>query len=98
LQSVTAAWAWRTTACGRSSDPSPPGGAVAEVDVLAVEAEALVEVAELLEHLAPQQEECREHPVGLDRLRRAVVEQVVVELPRPPLGNGARGCCDDWIP
>src|SRR3954468_12272198 len=40
--------------------PALPAGArraVLQVDVLAVEAEALVEPAELLEHLAPQEQE-----------------------------------------
>ena len=81
-RSVTAACAWRD---GRLRDvPALPAGLrgpVAEVDVLAVEAEALVEAAELVEHLAAQEEEGGEHPVGLDRLGRPVLEQVVVELP-----------------
>ena len=80
---MTAACACVTTACGHvPALPAGLGGPVAEVDVLAVEAEALVEPAELVEHLAAQKQERGEHPVGLDRLGRALVEQVVVDLAR----------------
>src|SRR4029079_7601712 len=64
--------------------PALPAGfrrAVAEVDVLSVEPVARVEAAELVEHLPPEEEEGREHPVGLRRLRGPVLEEVVVELP-----------------
>src|SRR5919202_6474441 len=64
--------------------PTRLRGAIAEVDVLAVEAEALVEATEFVEHLAAQEQERAHHPVGLDRGRRAVVQQVV--RPLPPLG------------
>ena len=60
--------------------PARVRGAVAEVDVLAVEAEARVEAAELVEHRAAQEQEGAEHPVGLDRLGRALVEVVVRAL------------------
>src|SRR5204862_1252873 len=63
----------------RDVPPLPAGlpGSVAEVDVLAVEAEALVEAAELVEHRAAEHEERAEHPVGLDRLGGPLVEEVV---------------------
>ena len=70
--SVTAACAWRTD--GLRDEPALPAGLpgpVAEVDVLAVEAEAFVEAAELVEHLAAQEEERAEHPVRLASARRA---------------------------
>src|ERR1700742_302898 len=54
--------------------------AVTEVDVLAVEEEALVEAAELVEQSTAQHQEAAEHPVGLDRLGRALVEVVVAAL------------------
>src|SRR5437773_6806205 len=61
--------------------PAGPRRAVTEIDVLSVEAVTLVEAAQLVEHVAPQEEERGEHPVGLDRLGRPLVEQVVVPLP-----------------
>src|SRR5438874_11615664 len=60
--------------------PACPGGPVAEVDVLAVHAEAAVEATELVQHRPAQEEEGAEHPVRLDGLRRPLVEEVV-----PPL-------------
>ena len=63
--------------------PAGLHGAVLKVDVLAVEAKALVEPAELLEHRAAQHQEAAEHPVGRHRrLGRRLVEVVVVALPR----------------
>src|SRR3712207_5369274 len=53
---------------------------VAEVDVLPVEPEALVEPAEVLEHFAPEEEERAKHPVCLHRLARPLVEEVVTPL------------------
>ncbi len=80
-RSVTATWRCVTSASGHvPALPAGAGGAVAEVDVLAVEAEALVEAAELLEHRAAQEQEAAEHPVGLDRLGRPLVEVVVAAL------------------
>src|ERR1700693_817005 len=61
--------------------PAGPLGAVAEVDILAIEAKALVEAAELVEHLAPKEEEGAEHPVGLHRLCGTLLDQVVAALP-----------------
>src|SRR5690349_2151994 len=60
--------------------PSGLRGAVAEVDVLAVEAEAGVEAAELLEHRAAQEHEAAEQPVRRDRSVGLVVEVVVLAL------------------
>ncbi len=63
--------------------PALPTGlrrSVAELDVLAVEPEALVEATELLQHLAPEQKEGAEHPVRLHRLGWVLVEQVVRAL------------------
>ena len=60
--------------------PPGPRGAVAEVDLLAVHAEARVVAAELVEHLAAEEERAAEHPVGLDRLGRVLVEVVVRAL------------------
>src|SRR6516164_9031851 len=62
---------------------------VAEVDLLAVHAEALVEAADLVERRSAYQHEPPEHPVGFDRLGRALVELIVVALAferreRPP--------------
>src|SRR6266536_4897305 len=51
--------------------------AVTELDVLAVEAEALVEAPELVKPLATEKEERAQHPVCGDRLARALVQQVV---------------------
>src|SRR5688500_10009516 len=56
--------------------PAGPRRAVRKVDVLAVEAEALVEPAELVQHGAPKQQEGAEHPVRLDRLVRLVAVEV----------------------
>src|SRR4051794_31723962 len=60
--------------------PPRPRGAVAEVDVLAVHAEARVEAADRVEQLAAQEQERAEQPVGLDRLLRPLVQQVVPAL------------------
>src|SRR3954453_21812207 len=60
--------------------PARPCGAVGEVDVLAVEAEALVEAAELVEHRAAQKQEAAEHPVRLDGPGGPLVEVVVAVL------------------
>ena len=70
---MTAAWAW-VTLRGRDVPALPAGlrGPVAQVDVLAVEAEALVEAAQLVQHLAAQEQEGAQHPVGFDRLGRLV--------------------------
>jgi hypothetical protein len=62
--------------------PAGLRGAVAEVDVLAVEAEAGVEAAELVQQLPSQEQERAEHPVRLHRLRRELVELVVLDLAR----------------
>src|SRR3954467_12378125 len=63
----------------RHVPPLPPGTqrAVLQGDVLAVQAEALVEPAELLEHRPPQEQEAAPHPIGphpLLRLRLAQME------------------------
>src|SRR5918999_3105217 len=63
--------------------PTGLRGAVAEVDVFAVQAEALVEAAQLVEHRAAEHQEPAEHPVRLDRLVRLLVEQVVGALAAP---------------
>src|SRR4030095_319059 len=60
--------------------PAGLRGPVAEVDVLAVETEAGIEAAEVVEHLAAKQEDRGRHPVGRSGLRRALVELVVVDL------------------
>src|SRR5919108_3970870 len=60
--------------------PAGLGSSIGEVDLLAVEAVAVVEAAELVEHLAAQEQERAQHPVGLDRLLRPLVEQVVIPL------------------
>jgi hypothetical protein len=56
--------------------PASRRSPVGEVDVLAVEAEAFVEAAELVEHLAAEQQERAEHPVGFDRIGGPVVVEV----------------------
>ena len=68
---------------GRHVPALPPGlrGPVAEVDVLAVHAEARVEAAELLEHRPAHEQERGEHPVGLHGLLGSLVEEVVRPLP-----------------
>src|SRR5690349_9058074 len=66
---------------GRDVPPLPPGlhRAVLKIDVLAVEAEALVEAAELLEHRPAHEQEPAEHPIRLNGLAgRGLVE---VEVP-----------------
>src|SRR6266511_4756770 len=71
----------RDDGCGNV--PALPAGvrsAIGEVDVLAVHAEARVEAAELVEHLASKEEKRAEQPVGFDRLRMALVEVVVRTL------------------
>ena len=81
LLSVAASQRWRTTAPGTYQRSQPGlGGAVAEVDLLAVHAEALVEASEPVEHRAAEEQAAPEHPVGLDRLGGTLVEQVVVAL------------------
>src|ERR1044072_5149949 len=62
--------------------PASLRGAVAEVDVLAVEAEAGVEAAQLVEHRAAQQDEAAEEPVRLRGLRRILAEVIVRALAR----------------
>src|SRR5580765_5702845 len=57
--------------------PAGLRGAVAEVDVLAVEAEAGVEPADLSQHRATQEHEAAEHPVGLHGGGRVLAEVVV---------------------
>src|SRR6266545_1712112 len=64
--------------------PALPAGLrhpVTQLDVLAVQPEAFVEAAELVERGPPKEEESAEHPVGLDRLGRALVEEIVPTLP-----------------
>src|SRR5690349_17832807 len=75
--------------------PAGLSGAVAEVDVLAVETEAVVEPAQLVEHLSAQEQERREHPVGLNRFGRAFVESVVVTLAALRVEEGAEGRSPD---
>src|SRR4051794_9990371 len=60
--------------------PARLRGAVAEVDVLAVHAEARVEAADRVEQLAAQEQERAEQPIGFDGLLRALVQQVVPAL------------------
>src|SRR5207244_10348826 len=60
--------------------PARAFGPVGEVDVVAVEAVALVEPAEVVQHLAAEEEERAEQPVRGDGLDRALVEQVVAAL------------------
>src|SRR5437773_7697840 len=82
----------------RDVPPLPAGlaGAVGEVDLLAVEVVALVEAAELLEQLAAEEEEGAEQPVGLDRLGRVLVEEVVAALALLRLQHAPeRGPADD---
>src|SRR2546423_5168838 len=64
---------------GRDVPPLPAGtgGTVVEVYVLAIHAEAGIPAADLVEHLAPQQNERAEHRVGGNRL---------VPPPRPDTG------------
>src|SRR4051812_36735892 len=54
--------------------------AVRDIDVFAVEPEAGVEPAELLEHRAAQEHETTEQPVRLHRLLRLLPEVVVLAL------------------
>src|SRR6202162_4587596 len=61
--------------------PAGPLGAVAEVDILAIEAKGLVDDAELVEHLARKEQEGADHPVGLHRLCGTLLDQVVAALP-----------------
>src|SRR6476659_8112651 len=51
-------------------------GSVTEVDVLAVEPEAGIEPAELVDHLAAKEQERGEHPVSVNRLGRPLLELV----------------------
>src|SRR5256886_15628696 len=67
--------------------PALPAGlarAVREVDVVAVETEAFVEAAELVEHLAAEEEEAAEQPVRRSRLPGVLVQEGA--LPLGPLG------------
>ena len=81
LLSVAASQRWRTTAPGTYQRSQPRlRRAVAEVDLLAVHAKALVEAAELVEHRAAEEQAAAEHPVGLDGLGGTLVEEVVVAL------------------
>ena len=71
---------------GGGNEPALPARAhrpVAEIDVLAVEAEAVVEAAELIEHLTPQEDERADQPLGVGGLGRLLVQEVVVALARP---------------
>src|SRR5215213_3431981 len=61
--------------------PARLRGAVGEIDVFAVEPEAGVEAAELLEHRAAQEHETPEEPIRPHRLVRLVAEVVVLALP-----------------
>src|SRR4029079_10922088 len=73
--------------------PTRRCGAVAEVDLLAVHPEDRVVAAELVEHGPAQEQRAAEHPVGLDRLLRPLVELVVptlaLERRGGPGGGGA---------
>src|SRR4051812_19513689 len=65
---------------GARDVPALPAGlarAVGEVDVLAVEVVALVEPAELLEHLPSQEQERAQEPFGRRGLVGLLVEQVM---------------------
>jgi hypothetical protein len=87
---------------GRARDvppvPARLRGAITQVDVLAVEAEALVEAAELLEHRATEQQEAAEHPVGLDGLRRPLVQVVVPALHPVRVGDEPDGVRRSSVP
>src|SRR5215203_5313692 len=60
--------------------PTSLRGPVGEVDVLAIQPEAFVEAAELVERFAAQEQEGAEHPVDLRRLLRRLVEDVMRAL------------------
>ena len=71
--------------------PARLRGAVVQVDVLAVHAEAGVEAADLVEHRAPEEEERREHRVRLRGLLGPLVEEVVLALPAAGREEQAQG-------
>src|ERR1051326_4741520 len=72
--------------------PARLRGAIAEIDVLAVQREAGVEAAELVEHRAAEAEEAAEQPVGLHRLDGLLAEVVVGVLVRERRGKPAKRC------
>src|SRR3954465_15956030 len=55
-------------------------GPVAEMHVLAVEPEPGVEAAELVEHLAAEEQERGQHPLCGSGLGGAVLQEIVIEL------------------
>src|SRR3954451_13195447 len=61
--------------------PARLRSSVGEIDVFAVEPEAGVEAAEVLEHRATQEHKAAEKPVRRHRLVRLVAEVVVLALP-----------------
>src|SRR6266545_3402209 len=60
--------------------PACTRGSVTEVDVLPVKPVALVEAAQLVEHLSAKEKEGAEHPLSLDRTDGTLVELVVGDL------------------
>src|SRR6266545_851182 len=60
--------------------PPRPRRAITQVDVLAVEAKAGVEAADLVEHVAAEENEPAEQPVRLHRPRDVLAEVVVRTL------------------
>src|SRR4051812_50074099 len=81
--------------------PAELGGAVGQVDVVAVEPVTLVQAAELFQHLPAEKEEGAEQPVRRGRLDWMLVQEEVaapgllwVEQPGPrgAAGHRSPGC------